>query len=206
MNAPYCIGLTGGIGSGKTSTTDIFSELGVPVIDADSISHEVVQAGQPALQDIVAAFGPDVIGSEGQLRRDYLRKLIFEDLSAREKLEAIIHPRVHDEISRRINQATFPYCIISSPLLLESRSIQHRIDRVLVVDAPEHLQIERASQRDNSSKEQIKRILEAQVDRQARLDAADDVIVNERDLSFLKREVEKLHQIYLEAATERLVQ
>ncbi|SVE29792.1 uncharacterized protein METZ01_LOCUS482646, partial [marine metagenome] len=131
--------MTGGIGSGKTSATDIFSELGVPVIDADLISHEVVQAGQPALQDIVAAFGPDVIGSEGQLRRDYLRKLIFEDLSAREKLEAIIHPRVHDEISRQINQATFSYCIISSPLLLESRSIQHRIDRVLVVDAPEHL-------------------------------------------------------------------
>ncbi|MFT5132036.1 MAG: dephospho-CoA kinase [Gammaproteobacteria bacterium] len=205
MNRPYCVGLTGGIGSGKTSATDIFSELGVPIIDADAISREVVQSGQPAFEEIISLFGAEVIGDNGQLRRDRLRKIIFDDLSARQKLESIIHPRVHSEISRRVNQVTFPYYIISSPLLLESRSL-HNVDRILVLDVPETLQIERASRRDNLSEDDIKLVLKTQIGRQERLDAADDVIANDRDLSVLRQKVEKLHKTYLEISAQKMLQ
>ncbi len=205
MTRPLCIGLTGGIGSGKTSATDIFSELGVPVIDADAISHEVVQTGQPALQSIAETFGVEVIGEDGHLRRDHLRKLIFNDLPARRKLEAIIHPLVFDGIAKRICQVTFPYCIVSSPLLLESSSA-HDIDRILVIDVPETLQIERASQRDRSQSTEIKKIIDAQISRRERLDAADDIITNDRDLSFLRAQVETLHKKYLETATGKTIE
>jgi dephospho-CoA kinase len=203
MMRPFCIGLTGGIGSGKSSVTDIFSGFGVAVIDADMISHEVVQAGQPALQTIAEAFGADVIGEDGQLRRAHLRSLIFDDLPARRQLEAIIHPLVHSEIARRVNQVTFPYCIVSSPLLLESSSA-YDIDRILVVDAPEPLQIERASRRDKSQQEEIKKIIASQISRQARLDAADDVIVNDKDLYYLEEQVKTLHKKYLEIAASEI--
>lgn len=205
MKRPLCIGLTGGIGSGKTSATDIFSELGVPVIDADAISHEVVQAGQPALQAIANAFGADMIDEEGQLRRAHLRKLIFDDANARTRLEAIIHPLVYDEVARRVGRMIFPYCILSSPLLLESRSA-HDIDRILVIDVPEPLQIERASSRDSAHRDEIKKIVNSQSSRQDRLAAADDVIVNDRDLSFLRKQVEVLHGKYLEIAAGKMAQ
>jgi len=202
VNRCLCIGLTGGIGSGKTSAADIFSGFGVPVIDADVIAHEVVQSGQPALQSIANAFGIEVIGEDGQLRRTYLRKLIFANLSARRKLEAIIHPLVYDEITRRTGLVEYPYCIISSPLLLESLSL-HDIDRVLVIDLPESLQIERASKRDGLQAIDIKKIVDSQIGRQERLDAADDIIINDRDMSFLRTQIETLHKKYLETAAER---
>jgi dephospho-CoA kinase len=199
MKRPYCVGLTGGIGSGKTSTTDRFSGLGVPVIDADTISHEVVQPGQPALQAIAECFGAEVINADGHLRREYLRKLIFDDPSARLKLEAIIHPQVFNEISRRLSLVKFPYCIVCSPLLLESKSA-YDVDRILVIDASENLQIERASRRDNSEECEIKKIIDSQSNRQDRLARADDIIINDKDLSFLQEQVDKLHEKYLKIA------
>lgn len=205
MSRPFCIGLTGGIGSGKSTATDIFSEFGVPIIDADAISHEVVQAGKPALEEITNIFGIDVIGEDGELRRSYLRKLIFDDLSARRKLESIIHPQVHSEICRCIKQVKYPYCIVSSPLLFESRSL-YDIDRIVVLDVPESLQIERASRRDQSRKDEITKIINSQINRQDRLNAADDIIVNDKDLSILRKQVETLHLKFLEAAAERTAQ
>jgi dephospho-CoA kinase len=199
MKRPYCVGLTGGIGSGKTSATDRFSGLGVPVIDADTISHEVVQPGQPALQAIAECFGTEVINADGHLRREYLRKLIFDDPSARLKLEAIIHPQVFNEISRRLSLVKFPYCIVCSPLLLESKSA-YDVDRILVIDASENLQIERASRRDNSEECEIKKIIDSQSNRQDRLARADDIIINDKDLSFLQEQVDKLHEKYLKIA------
>jgi dephospho-CoA kinase len=145
-----------------------------------------------------------VIGEDGQLRRDYLRKLIFDDPLARQKLESIIHPLVFDEIARRLSLVIFPYCIVSSPLLLESKS-KHEIDRVLVIDAPENMQIERATQRDDSRQDEIRKIIDSQSSRQNRLAAADDVIVNDRDLSHLREQIEALHDKYLKVATTRLV-
>ncbi len=205
MSRPFCIGLTGGIGSGKSTATDIFSEFGVPIIDADAISHEVVQAGKPALEEIANIFGIDVIGEDGELRRSYLRKLIFDDSSARRKLESIIHPQVNSEISRCIKLVNYPYCIVSSPLLIESPSL-HDIDRIVVLDVPESLQIERASRRDQSRKDEITKIINSQINRQDRLNAADDIIVNDKDLSFLRKQVESLHLKFLEAAAERTAQ
>lgn len=199
MKVPYCVGLTGGIGSGKTAATNRFSELGVPVIDADAISHELVQSGQPALQIIADTFGKDVINTNGELRREQLRKLIFDDSSARQKLEAIIHPLVFNEISRRLSQVKFPYCIICSPLLLESKS-GYDIDRILVVDTSENLQIERACRRDNSPESEIKKIIDSQSSRQDRLARADDIIVNDKDLLLLHEQVDKLHEKYLKLA------
>ena len=203
MSRPLCVGLTGGIGSGKTTTTDIFAELGVPVIDADTISHEVVEAGRPALKDIVKTFGPDLVDDNGNLRRAHLRTLVFNDQSARRKLESIIHPEVRREITRRIDAVTFPYCIISIPLLIESSSRQD-IDRILVVDVPESLQIQRASQRDESDANEIAKIVQSQIGRQDRLDAADDIIENDGDLEYLRSQVETIHKKYLELATKRV--
>ncbi|MBT7950011.1 MAG: dephospho-CoA kinase [Gammaproteobacteria bacterium] len=205
MKRPYCVGLTGGIGSGKTSATDRFSELGVPVIDADTISHEVVQAGQPALQAIAECFGAEVINADGHLRREYLRKLIFDDPSARLKLEAIIHPQVFNEISRRLSLVKFPYCIVCSPLLLKSKSA-YDLDRILVIDASEKLQIERASRRDNSEECEIKKIIDSQSNRQDRLASADDIIINDKDLSFLHEQIGKLHEKYLNIAKKGVAQ
>jgi len=205
MKRPLRIGLTGGIGSGKTSVSNIFSEYGVPVIDADTISHEVVQPGQPAILAIAEVFGADVVDGEGQLRRAYLRDLIFDDHAARNKLEMIIHPLVHDGIRERVSLVTFPYCIISSPLLLESRTA-HDVDRILVVDVPESLQIERASRRDNSQKCDIQKIIDSQINRKERLKVADDIIINNSNFSYLREQVQLLHKKYLKIASARPVE
>ena len=129
------IGLTGGIGSGKTTVSDMFIKLDVPVIDADKISHQVAQSGQPAYDAIVDEFGPDIIGEDGELRRDYLRTFVFNEETQRKRLEAIIHPLVHNEIEKKINCVKYPYCIISIPLLFET-GLQNIVDRILVIDIP----------------------------------------------------------------------
>ena len=204
MNQPLFIGLTGGIGSGKTTVTNIFSELGVPIIDADAISHEVVEKGQPALKTIAEVFGSDVIDENGQLRRDKLRQIVFDDSQARKKLESIIHPLVYGEIKRQISQVSFPYCILSSPLLLESRS-QYKVDRVAIIDVPESIQIERAGQRDNLPAADIQKIIDSQLNRNSRIKQADDVLVNDKDLCSLRNKVELLHKKYLELSETKLV-
>ena len=203
MNRPFCVGFTGGIGSGKSSACKFFSELGVPVIDTDVIAREIVQPGHAALQEIVKTFGSEIIGENSQLHRAHLREIVFNDDVARRKLEAIVHPRIHNEIEKQVKQITFPYLIICSALLVESLA-SHDIDRILVIDIPESLQMERASLRDNTSENEIRKIIESQIERQQRLDKADDVITNDKDLKDLEQQVHLLHNKYLEIASVRV--
>ena len=188
--------LTGGIGSGKSTVARIFAELGAPVIDADLVAREVVEPGSPALTEIESAFGPGVLDGEGNLRRDRLREQVFSDPAARRRLEAIMHPRIREIMVRRLSGLNAPYAILVIPLLLETDQTDLG-DRTLVVDLPESLQIERVKRRDHLEDARIKTILEAQCDRSARLNAADDVIDNQGDPEKLREQVEKLHQRYL---------
>jgi len=193
------IGLTGGIGSGKSTAADYFSALGVPVIDADEISHALTRPHQPALARITEAFGSDILDMNGALDRGQLRALVFEHPDLRKKLEAILHPLIRNEMHKLIETIDAPYCILSIPLLFETEQ-QDMVDRVLVIDAPPELQIKRSSQRDKRDEEELEAILGAQMDRKQRLSLADDVIVNDSTLDSLKQKVETLHRKYLEAA------
>lgn len=190
------IGLTGGIGSGKTAVSDRFALKGIVIVDADIASRTVVEPGKPALAEIAAHFGDEVILESGELNRAKLREIVFADPSQREKLEAITHPRIRDDIISGIQSAQSPYVILASPLLMETD--QHQMcDRILLVDVPEDIQLERASARDGVSVEQIKAIMAAQTSREKRRQGADDIIVNDRDLNWLDEEVERLHSSYL---------
>ena len=200
MSRTLCIGLTGGIGSGKTTATEMFAELGVPCIDADDVSRQAVARGAEALQEIAKQFGTEVLDENGELNRRKMREIVFSDDNAREKLEAIIHPRVYEKINEFLDGVSFPYCIISSPLLIEKRS-HYAHDRVLVVDLPESLQVERASKRDEQSEAEIAKIIHSQIPREQRLQAADDVISNDGDVSHLRTQVHSLHKQYLELAS-----
>ncbi len=191
--------LTGGIGSGKSTVADLFAELGAPVIDADLVAREVVEPGSPALTEIEAAFGPEVLDSAGNLRRDALRERAFNDPTARRRLEAIMHPRIRDIMVRRLSGLNAPYAILVIPLLLETGQTGLG-DRTLVVDVPESLQIERVKQRDHLEDARIRTILAAQCDRSTRLNAADDVIDNQGDPGRLRGQVERLHRRYLALA------
>lgn len=196
------IGLTGGIGSGKTMATDHFARLGITVVDADLASRMVVQPGQPALQDIADHFGPGVLLPDGSLNRPALRAIAFADPEARKVLERITHPRIAEEISRQLAASTSPYTILVSPLLFESG--QHRFaNRTVLVDTTEALQQQRAARRDSVSEEQIKAIMAVQMSREDRLGRADDVLLNDGDLAHLHAAVEALHQRYLALAAEQ---
>lgn len=197
--APLKVGLTGGIGSGKTTVSDLFAELSVPIIDADRISRESVKKGEPAYDKILALFGSDVIDESGELRRDYLRKLVFNDGKLKKRLESIIHPVVRDRTRESVEKVNYPYCIISIPLLFES-GLQKTVDRILVVDAPEELQVSRACARDSARSEEIMKIIRSQVDRKERLRQADDVILNDRDINYLKSQVADLNIKYINLA------
>jgi len=199
MSPRLRIGLTGGIGSGKSTVAGMFEELGVPVIDADVLAREMVVPGQPALAEIVSAFGPKILTADGHLNRRRLRELIFSDEAARRDLEHILHPSILDAMDARARTLSAPYCLLSIPLLLESGQTEG-MDRILVIDAPEALQLERARRRDRTSAEQARRILSAQVGRQERLAAADDVIVNDAGLDTLSEQVHRLHRFYLALA------
>lgn len=193
------IGLTGGIASGKTTVSDLFSALGAEVIDTDVLSRELVEPGQPALDEIRQAFGDDVLNAAGQLDRAGLRNRIFTDDAARQRLEGILHPRIRAEMLRRVAASTAPYTIVVVPLLIETGQ-QDLVDRVLLVDAPESTQRERAAQRDGADIAQIDRIIAAQASRVARLEHADDVITNDGDTAKLRDAVEALHRTYLRLA------
>lgn len=189
------IGLTGGIGSGKSAVANMFSELGVPIIDMDHIARQVVEPGQPALQQIIQTFGSEVVDPEGKLKRQQLSRVIFGSTAKRRQLEAILHPVIREETERQLAELDALYCIVVIPLLLESdqRSL---VNRILVVDAPEEIQISRTMQRDGISEKQAESILASQVDRQSRLNAADDIINNSGDLEALRLQVNKLDQTY----------
>ena len=189
------IGLTGGIGSGKSTVADMFAGLGVPIIDMDRIARQTVEPGQPALEQITQIFGKDLIGPDGQLNRQRLSTIIFDSAEKRHQLEAILHPIIRKETEQQLAMLEAPYCIVVIPLLLES-GLHSLIDRILVVDAPESVQITRTMQRDNISATQAEKILATQVDRQSRLSAADDIINNSGELSELRHQVEHLDQQY----------
>lgn len=196
MSKPWILGLTGGIGSGKTAVAQHFIDLGVHLVDADHAARWVVEPGRPALDRIAEHFGQQVLLPDGQLDRAALRGRIFQNPEERRWLESLLHPLIGQEILAHLGRAESPYAILVSPLLVESG--QHRLaQRVLVVDAPEHLQLARTIQRDQVTEEQVHAILQAQAKREERLRHADDVIVNDRDLSWLKAEVERLHHFYL---------
>lgn len=193
------IGLTGGIGSGKTMATNHFASLGITIVDADLASRVVVEPGKPALQEIAGRFGHDMLLQNGTLNRAALRNIVFADPDARTDLERITHPRIAEEIARQLVASTSPYTILVSPLLFESG--QHRFaQRTALVDTTEALQQERAVQRDGVSEAQIKAIMAVQMSREERLKRADDVLLNDGDLAHLHKAVESLHQRYLALA------
>lgn len=202
MSAALRVGLTGGIGSGKSTVKKYFDELDVPTVDADEISHRITGPGEAAFDEIVALFGEESLDNSGKLRRHRLRELIFADPSLKKKLEAIIHPRVRREIQTFINQVNYPYCVICIPLLLETGG-QTTVDRVLVVDAPEELQVARVSLRDEATENQTRSIIKTQVSRAERLSAADDIIENNGNFENLKIQVGRLHDIYIELTRQK---
>ena len=193
------IGLTGGIGSGKTAVSDRFARLGAPVIDTDLLARELVEPGQPALAEIVTAFGPDCLDDEGRLHRSRLRERVFADPAGRRRLEAILHPRIRTLARERIARLTVPYCLLVIPLLAET-GMTDLVDRVLVVDAPEAMQICRVMARDGIDAIQARRILAAQADRSQRLALANEIVENAGDLAALDHQVAGLHQHYLTLA------
>jgi dephospho-CoA kinase len=193
---PWILGLTGGIGSGKSAAAQHFIDLGVHLVDADNAARWVVEPGRPALAKIVEHFGAQVLQANGELDRSALRGLIFQDPAQRRWLETLLHPLIRQEIISDLARAESPYAILVSPLLMESGQFK-MTQRVLVIDAPEQLQIQRTMQRDSTSEEQVQAILKAQASREQRLSHADDVLINDRDPAWLKSEVERLHHFYL---------
>ncbi|ROR94769.1 dephospho-CoA kinase [Sinobacterium caligoides] len=192
----YIVGLAGGIGSGKTAVSDRFQQLGIEVIDADVAARTVVEPGQPALAKICAQFGDDILLADGQLDRAQLRQRIFSDPEAKSWLEGLLHPLIGEEIFRQLGAARSHYCLFVSPLLFESGQ-NSLCDRVLLVDVPREIQLSRTMARDNNSRGQVEAILAQQASRETRLEQADDVILNDRDLDHLEGEVARLHRYYL---------
>jgi dephospho-CoA kinase len=189
------IGLTGGIGSGKTTAARLFEKRSITVIDADRIAHALVEPGGPALGVVVEQFGEHLVDDDGRLNRSKLREIVFSCPEQRRLLESIIHPLVYRAIEEKLADLDSVYCILSIPLLLETNQ-QERVDRVLVVDCPVKLQIDRVIERDSLSLDETRRILNTQVSREQRLRVADDVLSNTSTIEELDKQVEKLHNFY----------
>jgi dephospho-CoA kinase len=200
---PYVVGLTGGIGSGKSAAAQMFEALGATVVDTDAIAHALTAAGGAAIAPIRAAFGADYITADGALSRARMRELVFADAEKKRILEAILHPLIRQRSGELVLGARSPYVILMVPLLIESGGYRGRCQRILVVDCPEELQVERVVARSGISAAQVRAIMATQVSRAARLAAADDVIDNSRDQAHLRREVEALHRRYLQLAAAR---
>ena len=199
----YSIGLTGGIGSGKSAVANLFSERGASIIDTDAISHALTAAGGEAMPEIARIFGNNFLTSDGALNRAAMRERVFSDPAARRQLESILHPLISQKTLALANQANGHYMIFVVPLLVESGRWADRVDRVLVVDCSEELQIERVMHRNNLSAEQVQAIMSTQVSRAKRLAAADDILINEESLDALSGAVDRLHQRYLTLAQEK---
>ena len=198
----FILGLTGGIGSGKSAASQWFETQGITVVDADIVAREVVEAGQPALTQIRESFGDWVIQPNGELDRRALREHIFKTPEARLKLEAITHPAIRTSIIQQLSSATSPYVILVSPLLFETN--QHQLThRNLLIDAPEHIQIERASQRDGQTIEQIQNIIAVQMPREKKQQLSDDIVLNDGHLDHLFQQLDVLHRQYLKIAHEK---
>ncbi|MGZ4956974.1 MAG: dephospho-CoA kinase [Methylobacter sp.] len=190
------VGLTGGIGCGKSTVARIFADLNIPVLDADQIAHSLVEKGQPALARIRQEFGASILNPDGSLNRRHLREIVFSDLKQKQKLESILHPLIYKTLQAELEPLVAPYCIISIPLLFETDMI-HLVDRILVIDCPVETQIERVKIRDNLTIERIQSIIDNQVSRAYRIEKADDLIDNSTTDYRLAEQVKKLHNLYL---------
>ena len=190
------IGLTGGIGSGKSVASDKFASLGITVVDADEASRTVVEPGKPALKEIEDHFGTEVIEKNRTLNRAKLREIIASDVNERKWLESVLHPRIGEQIAKEISESKSPYTLFVAPLLLETNS-QEMCSRVIVVDVPKEVQVKRTAQRDQVSSGQVEKLVSAQMKREARLERADDVLSNTGTIEELEQKVEELHEKYL---------
>jgi dephospho-CoA kinase len=194
------VGLTGGIGSGKSAVANEFARLGVAVVDTDAIAHELTGPGGAAIPEVKRLFGSAFVDAVGAMDRKRMRDLVFTDAEEKQRLEALLHPMIRAESARRIAAATGPYAVLVVPLLIESAGYRERVGRVLVVDCPEAIQITRVRQRSGLPEEEVRRIVASQVQREKRLAAADDVIDNSGPVSALQQQVLKLHETYLKLA------
>jgi dephospho-CoA kinase len=192
----FIVGLTGGIGSGKTTVANLFAQKDIVIIDTDLISRQLTQTGTPALLAIYDYFGEEVIHPDGSFNRTALRKIIFTDSEKKRWLEHLLHPAIRNEMNQQALQATSPYCIAVIPLLMETEK-NPIINRILVVDTTEEIQLTRAQVRDQSSKESIQAILDTQINRDERLKLADDIIHNSGSIAELIPQVDQLHKNYL---------
>jgi len=196
------VGLTGGIGSGKSTVCRMFERLGVPIIDADVVARELVEPGQPALSALVELLGSEVLDADGRLNRARVREVVFHDPGLRAKVEGLLHPLIRAEMQQRVSALVAPYCIQAIPLLVETGQASS-VDRLLLIDLPVDLQIERTLARDSGSRETVQAIIEAQASREQRLALAGDVIDNNADLEAVRRRVHDLHQRYMAASAGR---
>jgi dephospho-CoA kinase len=196
----YIVGLTGGIGSGKSAAARVFEELGITVVDTDAIAHALTAPGGAAIAPIRAAFGAGYLTAAGALDRARMRELVFADAAKKHQLEAILHPMIRARTNELVQAADSPYAILMVPLLVESGDYRRRCRRMLVVDCPEEIQVARVTARSGLSEAQVRAIMATQVTRAERLAAADDVIDNSRDLARLRPQVEALHARYLQLA------
>jgi dephospho-CoA kinase len=197
---PFSIGLTGGIGSGKTTVANLFGERGAALIDTDAIAHQLTMPGGVAIDAIRAAFGDDFIGADGAMDRARMRAHVFADAGARKRLETLLHPLIRSETARTAQEARGDYLIFVVPLLVESQQWRTRTSRILVVDCSEKVQIARVMQRNGMTRAQVEAIMAAQATRAERLAAADDVIENNGDTAALLPQIERLHALYLSLA------
>lgn len=194
----YIVGLTGGIGSGKSEAARLFAELGVPIVDVDIISHELTASGQATLKEITVVFGKDILNSDGRLNRAALRQKVFTDGEARKKLEAILHPAIYNKAIERLQEnASAPYQILAIPLLFESDRYLNIINRSLVIDSDTKLQIARASKRDGLLEADIQKIIDVQMPREKRNALADDIILNDGLIEELKEKIKQVHEKYI---------
>jgi dephospho-CoA kinase len=197
---PLVVGLTGGIGSGKSAAADAFARLGATIVDTDAISHELTGPGGAAVAEIQRQFGRAFVDASGAMNRKRMRDLVFSDAEEKQRLEALLHPLIRAESQRRIERAAGPYVIHVVPLLIESPGYRERVARVLVVDCPEAIQIARVRQRSGLPEAEVQRIIASQIQRERRLAAADDVIDNSGPIAALQQQAEKLHEKYLALA------
>ncbi|HUJ87065.1 MAG TPA: dephospho-CoA kinase [Burkholderiales bacterium] len=197
------IGLTGGIGSGKSAAADEFARLGATVVDTDAIAHELTRAGGAAISGIRNLFGDDYIDASGAMDRRKIRELVFEDPVARQRLEALLHPLIREESQRRIAAATGPYAVHVVPLLIESPDYRRRVDRVLVIECADELRFARVRSRSGLAEDEVRRIIEAQASPALRRAAADDLVDNSGSLEELRAQIGALHRRYLALAAAR---
>jgi dephospho-CoA kinase len=201
----FVVVLTGGIASGKSATAKHFSQLQVPLFDADEVAHDIVRVGENALSDIAKQFGQSMLTETGELDRKRMRELVFNDSTARQKLESILHPRIHDIIVQNVASCDAPYCVLAIPLFFECRDAYAWVDRVLVTDVPRAVQIERLVQRPNIGPALAEGILDSQATREQRLAVAGDVIDNTAPITHLASVVGRLHERYLRLAAAKRI-